>query len=147
MSLVLFKPIYVSHSSYILMIINYISERRKSLKPIFDLLTDPLQLPLPVVWDYIIMIILGVIAFKIAWNIVDKLEIGGTLGSIIHWTVRFVVLVAEWAIVTAMIKCYGWIVSHWILIAIIIAAIVMLIILTYLFLIFAPEGNEEKPCE
>lgn len=69
------------------------------------MLTDPLTLPISPLWEYLILLILGVIAFKIGWYISP----GGALGSVTHWIVRFFALIALWAITYWTIVAVQWI--------------------------------------
>ena len=64
------------------------------LKFLFELLTDPLSLPINPLYEYIILGIIGIIAFKIAWEISP----GGKMGSLIHWSVRLIVFAILWAV-------------------------------------------------
>lgn len=68
------------------------------LKPIFELLTGDYVLWGNVIYNYIAMGIIGLIAFAVAWRFVGFLYttdmIGGRgMGSLIHWTVRLIVFV------------------------------------------------------
>lgn len=78
-------------------------------KFLFELLTDPLSLPINPIWEYIILSIIGVIAFKIAWNESP----GGPLGSLIHWTIRFVVFVSLWFVIDTIIVVGQWLIKNW----------------------------------
>ena len=76
---------------------------------IFDLLTDPLTLPIHPIWEYVILLILGKIAFKIAW----EASPGGFFGSTIHWFIRAVAMVAIWAVTYAVIVAGQFVIAHW----------------------------------
>lgn len=80
---------------------------------IFDLITDPLALPLSPLWEYLILLILGTIAFHIAW----EASPGGFGGSAIHWFVRTVAFVVMWAVAYAIIAAAKFVIAHWIPIA------------------------------
>jgi hypothetical protein len=69
------------------------------LKFLFGILTDPLGLPIDAIWEYLILAVIGAIAFVIAWNASP----GGDFGSLIHWVVRLIAFVALWAIVYGFI--------------------------------------------
>jgi CHASE2 domain-containing sensor protein len=88
---------------------------------IFDLLTDPLTLPIHPIWEYVILLILGKIAFKIAW----EASPGGFFGSTIHWFVRAVAMVAIWAVTYAVIVAGQFVIAHWIPIVCIIGGLVV----------------------
>ena len=77
---------------------------------IFDLLTDPLGLPVHPLWEYVILLVIGEIAFRIAWNASP----GGFGGSTIHWFVRIVAFLIMWAIVYSVITAARFVILHWI---------------------------------
>lgn len=69
------------------------------LKPIFELLTGEVTVFNNVIYNYIAILIIGEIAYRIAKNLVGDLYHLGVIdgkasGSIIHWVVRFFVYVA-----------------------------------------------------
>lgn len=84
-------------------------------KLIFEFLTEPLGLPIQWYWEYIILGIIGLIAFKIAWEVSP----GGRFGSEIHWLVRIVTFVVLWAIARGTIVAIKWLISNWILASVI----------------------------
>lgn len=97
-------------------------------KLIFEFLTEPLGLPVQWYWEYIILAIIGTIAFKIAWEISP----GGRFGSEIHWTVRIVAFVVLWAIARGTIVTSKWLISNWILASVIAITLVASTICTIL---------------
>lgn len=77
---------------------------------IFERLTDPLTLPINPLWEYVILLVIGKIAFKIAWDASP----GGFFGSTIHWSVRAIAMVAIWAVTYAVIVAGQFVIAHWI---------------------------------
>ena len=68
------------------------------LKPIFELITGEFMLFNDILYNYIALTILGIIAFGVAWRFVGALYdmdiiSGKLIGSIIHWTVRAIVFI------------------------------------------------------
>ncbi len=94
-------------------------------KLIFEFLTGPLGLPIQWYWEYIILGIIGAIAFKIAWEVSP----GGRFGSEIHWFVRIIAFVILWAIVRGAIAAVQWLISNWALALIVLVALISCIIL------------------
>lgn len=86
---------------------------------IFDLITDPLALPISPLWEYLILLVLGEIAFRIA----GEASPGGFGGSAIHWFVRAIAFVAMWAVAYAVIAAAKFVIAHWIPIVCIIGGI------------------------
>ena len=69
---------------------------KQILKPVFEIITEEYVLFDNVIYNYIILSIIGVIALKVAWNFVGKLYdygiiIGKSSGSIIHWIIRLMI--------------------------------------------------------
>ena len=91
-------------------------------KFLFGVLTDPLGLPIDAIWEYLILAVVGAIAFVIAWNISP----GGKLGSLIHWVVRLIAFVILWAMVYGIIALVQWIFVNWILILCILGGVVVI---------------------
>ena len=91
------------------------------LKFVFGILTDPLGLPIDAIWEYLILAVIGAIAFVIAWNASP----GGDFGSLIHWVVRLIAFVILWAIVYGIIALVQWIFANWVLVLCILVGIVV----------------------
>lgn len=77
---------------------------------IFDRITDPLGLPISPLWEYIILAVIGAVAFGIAWDASP----GGRWGSEIHWSVRLIAFIALWAVTYAVIWVGKFLIAHWI---------------------------------
>ena len=84
------------------------------MKPIFsflfELITDPLALPISPLWEYLILLVLSEIAFRIAW----ETSPGGFGGSAIHWFVRAIAFIIMWAVVYAIITIAKFVIAHWV---------------------------------
>ena len=93
------------------------------LKLLFELATDPLGLPVHWIAEYILLALIGAVAFGIGWDVSP----GGPLGSLIHWVVRFIAFVFLWAVAYGLIWLVKWIISNWLLSIGIIVAIVLVI--------------------
>lgn len=69
------------------------------LKPIFEILTGEVAVHDNIIYNYLILLIVGEIAFQFAWRFVGdlyRLDIisGCSAGSILHWLIRLIVYVA-----------------------------------------------------
>ena len=91
------------------------------LKFLFGILTDPLGLPIQAIWEYLILAIIGAIAFRIAW----KVSPGGEWGSLIHWVIRLIAFVVLWAIVYGVIVLVQWMFANWVVVLCILGGIVV----------------------
>lgn len=87
---------------------------------IFDKFTDPLTLPIEPLYEWIILGIIGLIAyiasFRFVGDMYDSGIISGSfLGSLFHWVIRFLIFVPVWFVVYLGIVIIQWIIAHWVL--------------------------------
>ena len=102
---------------------------------IFDMFTDPLTLPIDPLYEWIILGVIGIIAYAASFRIVgdmyDSESIGGSfLGSLFHWIIRFLIFVPVWFVVYWVIVIVQWIISHWCLTLCIFCGVVAVTIAT-----------------
>lgn len=108
-------------------------------KLIFEFFTEPLGLPIQWYWEYIILGIIGAIAFKIAWEVSP----GGRFGSEIHWFVRIIAFVILWAIVRGAIATVQWLISNWVL-ALIVSIVLVALISSIILVVKKREQKRRK---
>lgn len=108
-------------------------------KLIFEFLTEPLGLSIQWYWEYIILGIIGAIAFKIAWEVSP----GGRFGSEIHWLVRIITFVILWAIVRGAITAVQWLISNWVL-ALIVSFVLVALISCIILVVKKREQKRRK---
>ena len=96
-------------------------------KILFELLTSPLGLPIDAIWEYLILLVIGAVAFKIGWEISP----GGPFGSLIHWSVRGVTFVVLWTIAYGIIATVKWIIANPATTLTIVIAVIAIAIGTY----------------
>lgn len=94
-------------------------------KFLYEILISPLDLPVNPIIEYLILGIIGIVAFKIAW----KTSPGGIWGSVIHYSVRFITFTAMWAITRIVIIAVKWITENIVLVSIIFSCLVLAIII------------------
>ena len=109
-------------------------------KFIFEIITDPLGLPISLVWEYIILLILNEIAFCIAW----KASPGGIFGSEIHWAVRIPAFIVLWAITYGLIFFGKWICANWIIILSILLSIVVIVGISTIIILSMKKKRSRK---
>lgn len=85
---------------------------------LFDLATEPLGLPVDAWKEWIILGIIGVVAYIVAFRFIGDLysngEISGsTVGSIIHWIIRFGAFAVIWAVTYGVIAVGKFVIAHW----------------------------------
>lgn len=98
-------------------------------KFIFDLLTDPLGLPIEWYWEYIILLVIGAVAYAVAYRCVGDMYSGGmidgsTSGSFFHWLIRLILFVILWAVTYGIIVAVKWLTDNWVLVLSILGGVV-----------------------
>lgn len=109
------------------------------LKPIFEMITGEYVMFDNVIYNYIIMVVIGLIAFGIAWRCVRKLYdnniiSGRNSGSLIHWTIRLIAFIVLFYIFSLVIWLTKFIYIHRYIICIILCIIILLSILIFIIL-------------
>ena len=104
-------------------------------KPFFEFLTEPLGLPIEWYYEYIILAVIGMIAYGIAYSKVGDMYRGGlidgrTSGSFFHWFIRLIIFAVLWAVTYGVIWVGKLIIENWIISLIVIGAIVAVALLT-----------------
>lgn len=118
-------------------------------KVIFDFLTEPLGLPIEWYKEYLILAVIGVVAYIIAFRIVGDMYASGTIsgsgsGSFFHWLIRLIFFAVIWAITYGVIAAVKWLCANWILALCILGGIVLAVgILTGVFLLRQKRKKKE----
>ena len=84
------------------------------MKIILDFLSLPLGLPISPIWSFLGMIIIGEVAFRIAYSIAGDYGSSSAERSIIHWIARFILYFGIWALACVVIIAAQFIAAHWI---------------------------------
>lgn len=87
-------------------------------KFLFERVTDPLGLPINALYEYIILAVIGSIAYGIAYSKVGDMYHGGlisgrTEGSFFHWLIRFILFVGLWLLTYGAIQGYFFVTANW----------------------------------
>ena len=122
---------------------------REVLSFLFDRITDPLGLPIAWYWEWIILAVIELAAFAIAFRAVGDLYDGGmisgsTAGSILHWIIRLIVFVVIWAITYFVIWLAKLIFAHWLLIVSILGGILVTAAIICLIVRYTRKGGENN---
>lgn len=115
-------------------------------KFIFDLATEPLGLPIEWYYEWIILLVIGKIAYHIAYHKVGVLYHSGSIsgrsaGSFVHWIIRTVVFMTSWAVIYGVIWLGKFVMEYKIQVAIGICSIVAVVIVVKIFT-WIRERNE-----
>ena len=115
-------------------------------KFIFELATEPLGLPIEWYYEWIILLVIGEIAYHVAYDKVGILYHSGFIsgrsaGSFVHWMIRTVVFAAIWAVTYGVIWSGKFVMAHKIQVIIGICSIVAVAIVAKL-LIWIKQRNK-----
>ena len=107
----------------------------KNIKQIFDILIDPLGLPINCLLEYIILGIIGEIAYRKAYSYIGELYRRKIIrrkisGKIAHWVSRLFIYVPLWAAVRFLIFVVEWVKTNLLAAIIIFAAITVIVVAT-----------------
>lgn len=101
-------------------------------KFIFDILTDPLGLPIEWYLEYLILLVIGAVAYAVAYRCVGDMYSGGmidgsTSGSFFHWLIRLILFVILWAVTYGIIAAVKWLTDNWVLVLSILGGVVAVV--------------------
>ncbi len=122
---------------------------REVLSFLFDRITNPLGLPIAWYWEWIILAVIELAAFAIAFRAVgnlyaDGMISGSTAGSVLHWIIRLIVFVVIWAITYFVIWLAKLIFAHWLLIVSILGGILVTAAIICLIVRYTRKGGENN---
>lgn len=100
-------------------------------KLLFEFLTEPLGLPIEWYYEYVILAVVGFIAYIIAFRCVGSMYNEGFItsigaGSFFHWLIRLIFFVIIWAVTYGVIAFVKWLCANWILVLSVLGGIVLL---------------------
>lgn len=109
-------------------------------KFVFDVITEPLGLPIEWYQEWIILGIIGAIAYLIAYDKVgnlyrDHMISGHMAGSFFHWIIRTILFTAIWAMAYGVIWLGKFVIENIVLVGII-GGIVLLVVLAVRLLLW-----------
>ena len=87
-------------------------------KFMFERLTDPLGLPINALYEYIILAVIGAVAYGVSYRKVGDMYHNGmisgrTEGSFFHWVIRAFLFVLMWLGVYGIIQGYYLVTANW----------------------------------
>jgi hypothetical protein len=108
------------------------------LTSFFSLLENPL-------YNYIVMVIIGIFSFRIAYLLVgwfynNHFISGRNQGSNLHWFIRTIVFVCIYFLIATMIRIYNWLQGHTIIVIYSVAAVLLFGTLLYVFINWRREA-------
>ena len=90
---------------------------------LFEQATDPLTLPISPVAEWIVLLLINELVYRMAYSMVGDLYSfgcisGRTAGQLVHWILRTICFFVVWGVVSAVIIIGQFIVEHWIVITV-----------------------------
>lgn len=87
-------------------------------KFLFERATDPLGLPIDALYEYIILAVIGAVAYGVAYRKVGDMYHSGiidgrTSGSFFHWLIRGFLFVVLWLVAYGAIQGYYFVTANW----------------------------------
>lgn len=87
-------------------------------KFLFERATDPLGLPINPIYEYVILAVIGLVAYGLAYRKVGDMYHGGlisgrTEGSFFHWVIRAFLFVVLWLVAYGAIQGYYFVTANW----------------------------------
>lgn len=87
-------------------------------KLFFEILTNPLGLPVSPIFEYVILAFIGLIAYILAYHIVGYMYhrcmiYGRMEGSLFHWSIRFLLFFVLWLVARAVIHGPVFVTENW----------------------------------
>lgn len=112
----------------------------------YDLIIEPLGLPIAGGYEWLILVITDVIAYRIAYSKVGRLYdsdmiSGRTLGSFLHWLIRTFYFFITWAVTYGVILIGKFVIANKVLVGSI-AGIILLLIIAVRILLWKHSRNE-----
>lgn len=116
---------------------------------IFDKFTDPLTLPIEPLYEWIILGIIGLLAYAASFRLIgdmykDGSISGSSLGSLLHWGIRLLIFVATWLVVYWVIVIAQWIRAHWVLVLIVLGGVLVLFVVTLIVILYANCRSQKQ---
>lgn len=101
------------------------------MKFIFELITSPLGLPIPWYTEYIILFLVNIVAFELAFRAVRRLYLddiifGSKTGKVLHWIIRIVAFFVLWAVLYGLIALVKLCIEHWVWVVSILGALLII---------------------
>ena len=98
---------------------------------VFDKITDPLTLPISPLYEWLILAVVGLVAYIVAFRAVGSMYDTGMIssrsgGSLFHWIIRVVVFIPIWAAVYGIIALAQWVMGHWVIALCILVGLIIL---------------------
>ena len=88
------------------------------LKFLFEQATDPLTLPINPMAEWVVLLLINELVYRIAFGLVGDLYSFGYIsgraaGKLVHWILRTICFFPVWAVVYAAIVAGQFIISNW----------------------------------
>ena len=104
---------------------------------LFEILTDPLGLPVNDLWEYGILAVIGLVAFAISWEV----SFSGAFGFVMYWVARLLAFFVLWAVAYVLLAAVQWVIAHLVLVC---GTIIMAVAVIVIASITGPHHNRKQ---
>lgn len=106
---------------------------REIFRLCFEQFTDQLTFPLSPVTEWIVVLVLHEIVYRLAFSMVGDLYYSGIIsgrliGSFLHWLFRGISFAIAWMVVNFAVVAYRFVTEHWLIIVGTIGGILLLVV-------------------
>ena len=118
-------------------------------KFIFERLTDPLGLPINALYEYLILAVIGFVAYAFSFAFVGVMyendDIGGsTAGSFFHWVIRLVIFTILWGVTYFVIWLVKIIFQYWIVVLSLVLALSIIVVSIIMFVKYRKKKSDSN---
>lgn len=93
------------------------------MKSLLEFLALPLSLPIPPIWDYVFCVIIGEIAYQVAYALAGRYGSSRAERTALHWLIRIPFYFGLWLIVCVAITIVNFIKANWIWVLVVLGII------------------------
>ena len=96
------------------------------MSKIIDFLALPLSLPISPIWDFIICLIIGEVAYRIAYSLSGEYGHSSRERYFLHWFIRIPLYFIIWCIICLIITIVNVVRANWVIVLISLGAILVI---------------------
>ena len=93
------------------------------MKLVFEFLKLPLSLPISPLWEYIAGLIIGEIAYRVAYRKAGELGSTSNERKLVHWIIRIFTNFIVWLFVCVLVLIVKFIAANWIWVLVVLGII------------------------
>lgn len=116
---------------------------------LFDRITDPLGLPIHIVWEYLLLLVIGELAYRISYSAIGDMYRDGSIhskgaGRLLHWIIRTIIYFTAWAITYCVITVGVFVTNNWKTVLLVGGIITFILITVAISLVIVSKNKRKK---